>query len=66
MFSRTALYALVAAVSLVLAGVQAIGADERLPEASLIGLGQEIAGSALRASLPPARATLPRVLASRR
>ena len=44
MFTRTVIVAVVAASSLVLAGAQAIGGEEFQPEASLIGLGQQLAG----------------------
>ena len=44
---RTAIYVLVAAASLVLAGVQAIGSSGDELEASAIGLGQGAAGATL-------------------
>jgi hypothetical protein len=49
--TRSPIYAVVAAASLVWAGVQAVNADERLPEASVIGLGQQLAGQVLQTSV---------------
>jgi len=44
---RTAIYVLVAAASLVLAGVQAISSSGDELEASAIGLGQGVSGATL-------------------
>jgi hypothetical protein len=51
--SRTALYAVVAAVSLVTAGLQAADASSNVPEAVAIDLGQQLVnGDAPSARLP--------------
>ena len=64
MFTRTVIVALVAAASFVMAGAQAIAGDENQPEASAIGLGQQIAGRVVARAAAP-RSPGARLTASR-